>query len=418
MPPLRSTPLRRGHALVTFLVTALVLVTALAVLLRHRPELFGAAPAAPSFALPTPAPEPAGPLARYLPRPVTDALPLRTEEEVAITIFRAAAPSVCLVSNLLRSPRDGETPTATEHTQGTGSGIVWDSHGHIVTNYHVVEGANAATVTLADGTVSEAWLVGYDERYDLAVMRIDRPPSDLTVPRFGRSGDLLVGQRVFSIGFPYALGHTLASGLVSGLERTIRTPKRVVLEGVVQTDADLHPGSSGGPLLDASGRVIGVAVAVHGEARHGGGLAFALPIDRVQAVVPEIMRNGFEWFPRLGFVLASDSQSSELLRALRAVGGASAAEWLRAIPEHGVLLAIVQANSPAERAGLRGMLQGVRADGQQEYTVRDIVVALDGSPVTTRDQLDEALHGAVPGQSFTLRVAGASGERAVTLVAE
>ncbi len=418
MPAPRSLSSAKGNALVTFLVTALVLVTALAVLLRHRPELFGKSAQAAPFELPSPAPEPTGPLARYMPRPTTAALALRADEEVAVTIFRAAAPSVCLVSNLLRTPREGETPTATEHAQGTGSGIVWDSHGHIVTNYHVVEGANAATVTLADGSVCEAWLVGYDERYDLAVMRIDRPAESLVPPRFGRSSELAVGQRVFSIGFPYALGHTLASGLISGLARTIRTPKQLVLEGVVQTDADLHPGSSGGPLLDASGRVIGVAVAVHGEARHGGGLAFALPIDRVQEVVPEIMRNGFEWFPRLGLVLASDSQSVELLRALRAVGGASAAEWLRSVPEQGVLIAIVQEGSPAARAGLRGMLQGQRADGRQEYTVRDIVIGVDGAPVTGRDQLDAALFGAIPGQSFALRVAGASGERSVELVAE
>jgi len=426
-----TPPLRSGGALVTFLVTALVLVTALAVLLRVRPELFGIRArgtdtgtgagvdgvVAPRNFPPRPA-EPVGPLARYQPRPIAEEIGASAEEDALVALFRDATPSVCLVSNFLREqPRDSPR-TATDYVQGTGSGIVWDTEGHIVTSYHVVAGAHAATVTMPDGAVYEAWLVGFDAPYDLAVMRIDRPAAELVPVRFGRSADLVVGQRAHSIGFPYTLGHTLSSGIVSGLERAIRTRDGLVLEGVIQTDADLHPGSSGGPLLDRSGRLVGMSLAVHGEAQFGAGLAFALPVDLVQEVVPRIMTDGFEWFPRLGLVLASDAQSAEMLALLREVGGARAAEWLPAVPERGVLVAIVQDDSPATRAGLRGMLQGRRADGGEEYTVRDIVVGIGGVAVNSRDDVDRALHGAVRGTEFELIVVGASGQRTVRVVAE
>jgi S1-C subfamily serine protease len=422
-----TTPPRTGSALVTFLVTALLLVTALAVLLRVRPQLFGLHAAGTGFRTngelrphdfpPRPA-EPAGPLARYEPRPISEEIGASADEEELIALFRDATPSVCLVSNFLRAEAHSSLRTATEYVQGTGSGIVWDTEGHIVTNYHVVEGANAATVTMPDGAVHEAWLVGFDAAYDLAVMRIDRPATELVPIRFGRSLDLVVGRRVHSIGFPYTLGHTLSSGIVSGLERVIRTRDGRVLEGVIQTDADLHPGSSGGPLLDRSGRLVGLSLAVHGEVPYGGGLAFALPVDLVQQVVPRIMSVGFEWFPRFGFVLASDSQSAEMLALLREVGGARAAEWLPAVPERGVLVAIVQDDSPATRAGLRGMLQGRRADGSEEVTVRDIVVGIGGVPVTSRDDLDRVLHGAEKGSEFELLVVGAAGQRTVQVVAD
>lgn len=422
------TPLSRsGGALVTFLVTALLLVTALAVFLRLRPELFGiramdtgqgVGGAARPYSLPPRPVEPVGPLARYERRPIAEALGASAEEDALVALFRAATPSVCLVSNFQREEPSNSPRTATEYVQGTGSGIVWDTQGHIVTSYHVVAGAHAATVTMPDGAVYEALLVGYDAPYDLAVMRIDRPASELVPVRFGRSADLAVGQRVHSIGFPYTLGHTLSSGIVSGLGRAIRTRDGRVLEGVIQTDADFHPGSSGGPLLDRSGRLVGLSLAVHGEAQFGAGLAFALPVDLVQEVVPEIMSDGFEWFPRLGLVFASDTQSAEMLALLRQFGGAQAAEWLPAVPERGVLVAFVQDDSPATRAGLRGMLQGRRADGGEEYTVRDIVVGIGGAPVTSRDDLDRALHGAARGSEFEFSVVGAMGQRTVRLVAD
>ncbi|MEZ6018469.1 MAG: trypsin-like peptidase domain-containing protein [Planctomycetota bacterium] len=416
---------RAGNALVTFLVTALSLVTALALLLRFRPDLFGAPSgaldphhgAAREVALPARPPEPEGPLARYELRPVSQAVPYGADEARAIELFRESTRSVCLVSSILREQEGPTHVTAGEHVQGTGSGILWDTQGHIVTNYHVVEGANAATVTLPDGSVHDAWLVGYDENFDLAVMRIDRPVDELETLRYGRSAELVVGQRVYSIGFPYGLGHTLSSGIVSGLERAIRTPKGLVLEGVIQTDADIHPGSSGGPLLDSSGRLVGICMAAHGEANYGAGLAFALPIDLVQAVVPEIMREGFEWFPRLGVVLASDTKSRELLALLRREGDAQKAEWLSVVPTEGVLVAIVEDETPAALAGLRGMLEGRRQDGLKQLAVRDIIVGIDGQPITNRDDLDRALHGAPAGQTQVLDVVGAAGRRVVSIVA-
>lgn len=418
---------RSGGATVVFLVTALVLVTALAVLLRFRPEAFGVAPqdARPEYAgegsrldAPSePIAEPEGPLARYEPRPTAPRAALRREEWETVELFRLSRRSVCFVSSILRGRAETAEPTATEHVQGTGSGIVWDTSGHIVTTYHVVEGSDAARVTLPDGSEHDAWLVGTDESLDLTVMRIDVPPDRLTPFVCGTSADLHVGQRVLSIGFPYGLDHTLSEGLVSGLQRSIRTPRGNILSGVIQTDADLHPGSSGGPLLDSAGRVIGMSVAVHGEARYGAGVAFALPIDLLQRAVPEIMRAGFEWFPRLGFALASDAKGADLLDALRQAGAARGEPWLDAIPAHGVVIAVVEEGGPAARAGMRGMLQSELPSGQTQYTVQDIVIELAGHAIESRDEVDRILHDSPAGAELEVVVAGARGHRRLRLVA-
>lgn len=417
-----ARPPERGGALVTFLATALVLVTALAVLLRFRPELFGVArppreDGARAVGFPPRPAEPAD-AARDAPRPVAAAREVAPGDEVAADVFREASASVCLVVNLDLDPAAIGRATAETSVQGTGSGLVWDTLGHVVTSAHVVDRAQAATVVLADGSEHEAWLVGVDRSADVAVMRIDRPPAELVPVRVGRSSELVVGQRVFAIGMPLGLGHTLSAGIVSGLGRDMRTSSGLVLEDMIQTDADLHQGSSGGPLLDTSARLVGLAVASHTEARSGGGLAFALPVDVLQEVVPRLVREGFEWFPRLGFVAASDSQSVQLLDALRAVGEASGAPWRSAIPGQGVVVAVVDEPSPAAEAGVRGMLQGRRVDGRDEYTVRDIVVAVDGARVADRAALDRALRDVTPGRAVALTLAGANGERDVRLVAK
>jgi len=402
-------------------MTALLLVIGLAVLMRVQPERFGLERRGVSeLELRPHPPEPAGPLARYEPRPTVEAHAPSAVETDAARLFEDARPGVCLVTNVLYEQSATAPHTVDQYVQGTGSGIVWDRAGHIVTSRHVVAEANSATVTLFDGSTHTARLVGVDEASDLVVMRIDCAPERLAPLRIGRSSELFVGQRIHAIGFPYQLGHTLSNGIVSGLGRTIRTPGGLTLTGVIQTDADLHPGSSGGPLLDRSARVIGLSIAVHGEARAGGRLAFALPIDVIQEVVPRIMRTGLEWFPRLGFVLCSDANSEALLAVLRVRGDEERADWRAALPGGGIVVAVVEEGSPAALAGLRGTLQQRDATGRDALTVRDIVVAVDGVECLTRDAFDQAVQGALEGSAskheLTLTVAGAAGEREVSIV--
>ena len=431
-----------GSALVAFLGTALLLVTLLAIGLRFQPGRFGIpAQGGDSEAAPTgaadplgaasrnAATDPAGPqgaLDRYNPRPVAEALAFDAEERARIELYRAAQRSVCLISSLSagpapaigapRDPRGGDS--GGEPRRGTGTGFIWDRAGHVVTSAHVVAGSMAATVTLADGSVHNARLVGYEQQFDLAVMRIDAPPDRIVPLPFGTSSELLVGQRVYSIGYPYELERTFSEGMVCGLGRTLLTNSGATLLNVIQTDADLHPGSSGGPLLDSSGRVVGLATAVHSAAQNGAGVAFALPVDLMQEVVPRIMRQGLEWFPRLGLVVESDGHASELLRRMRAKGVAQNAPWLEHVPESGIVVLVVEPGGSAEANGLRGMRASVTTGGNSEVGLRDIIVEVSGTAVQSRDEFDLLIEAARPAGHVDLVIAWAEGLRDVRLVFE
>jgi 2-alkenal reductase len=249
-----------------------------------------------------------------------------------------------------------------------GSGFVIDLEGHVVTNNHVAEAANNLLVTLADEHTVDAELVGTDAGSDLAVLQIDLPAEELTVAELGESATLRVGQRAIAIGNPFGLERTVTTGVISSLGRTLeRDDSDFQIAEVIQTDAAINPGNSGGPLLDSQGKVIGVNSAIRSETGLNSGVGFAIPVDIVKRVVPELIAEGRYRHPWLG--ISGGTITRELVEAAD-------------LPvETGVLISAVEPGGPAERAGLRGGSEPSGVSGSQAADVGDIVVAIDGQEV-------------------------------------
>jgi S1-C subfamily serine protease len=298
---------------------------------------------------------------------------LDPEELATIALFRSSSPSVAYITSIAYR-RNVFNLNVQQIPRGTGSGFVWDDRGHVVTNFHVVRGSNVARVTLADKTTWDAQIVGAAPEKDLAVLRIEAPSAALAPMRLGGSSDLLVGQKVYAIGNPFGLDQTLTTGVISALGREIESPARLVIRDVIQTDAAINPGNSGGPLLDSAGRLIGVNTAIYSPSGGSDGIGFAIPVDTVSWVVPELIAKGRIERPRLGFELVSAGRYLEV---------------------EGALITRIDPGSAAERAGLRGTYR----DRRGRVLVGDIVVALDGLPVRTGDDVFLALERRRPGES-------------------
>jgi S1-C subfamily serine protease len=302
------------------------------------------------------------------PRAVTPRGDLAEDEKATIELFRKASPSVVFITTLAhRVNLLSRTPI--EMPQGTGSGFIWDDAGHIVTNFHVLQGASRARVALADHGTYEAELVGVAPNQDLAVLRIRAPKHLLKPIAIGTSRDLQVGQKVFAIGNPFGLDQTLTTGVVSALGRTIRSVTNRPIEEVIQTDAAINPGNSGGPLLDSAGLLIGVNTAIYSPAGINAGIGFAVPVDTVNRIVPRLIRDGRVVTPQLG-VLLNDQISQRIMQRL-------------AIDQPGLMILGVQPGSPAERAGLLGAQRA--ADGT--LVAGDIIIAINSSPIQTADDV-------------------------------
>jgi S1-C subfamily serine protease len=273
--------------------------------------------------------------------------------------------------------------------QGSGSGAVIDRAGHILTNYHVVEDADEIQVTLAGGKLYPATLVGHDAEHDIAILKVDAPASELYPIAFGNSEELRVGQRVYALGNPFGLEGTITTGIVSNLNRTL--PSRVQdreLKSIIQTDAALNPGNSGGPLLDTSGRMIGMNVAIATKSGQNAGLGFAIPINRIARYVPELVASGKITRPDIGIVAVMET------------------------PEG---LQIVRTNDggPAAKAGLRGwqivrrqVRRGPFTENQQKQdrSAADLIVAIDGQTVDSASALIEAIESHKPGDRIVLTI--------------
>jgi len=317
------------------------------------------------------------------PRAITARGELAGDERATIDIFDQASPSVVFISTRQRV-RDLWTRNVFSVPRGTGSGFVWDDLGHIVTNNHVIKGAAEATVRLNDGRSYNAVLVGTSPTHDLAVLRInvafDRPPP---VP-VGTSSDLKVGQKVFAIGNPFGLDYTLTSGLVSALDRSLAEDNGTTIEHLIQTDAAINPGNSGGPLLDSAGRLIGINTAIYSPSGAYAGIGFAVPVDTVNRVVPQLIARGKYIRPSLGI-----SVDADINRALTKELGVK-----------GVLLLKVEAGSAASAAGLRG----TTIDRDGHVIAGDIIVALDGEVVDSVATLLARLDDHQIGDTVTLRV--------------
>lgn len=305
------------------------------------------------------------------PRPVAPRGPLAADETATIDVFRRASPSVVYITTLDKVVNLW-TMNVREVPRGTGSGFVWDEAGHIVTNYHVIAGARGARVRLSDQRTYEAQLVGASPDHDLAVLRIQVPERRPAPLPLGSSRDLVVGQRVLAIGNPFGLDHTLTTGVVSALDRSLDGEEGTI-HHLVQTDAAINPGNSGGPLLDSAGRLIGVNTAIYSPSGASAGIGFAVPADTVNRVVPEIIAFGHYRQPSIGIMVYE--RVSELAR--------------RQLGVKGVLVAEVAPDSPAAKAGLRGSRMG--SDGA--IVPGDIIQSIDGQPVDNEAAMDKVMDG-------------------------
>jgi 2-alkenal reductase len=270
-------------------------------------------------------------------------------ERRTIAIFERAAPSVVQIAGR----RTGDNQAFENRIQG-GSGFIWDTRGHVVTNDHVVRGTSVIAIRLSTGEAVRAQVIGLAPTYDIAVLRLVNPreiPPPLPV---GTSFDLKVGQLTFAIGTPYGLEQSLTTGVVSALKRRLPIARGRELTNVIQTDAAINPGSSGGPLLDSSGRLIGVNTAIYSPSGASAGVGFAIPVDVVSRVVPELIRHGRVPMPGIGLIPAAESVATRL-------GVKGIVVW-RIVP-----------NSPAARAGLKGV-------NAEAGTIGDVIVSIAGKP--------------------------------------
>jgi S1-C subfamily serine protease len=299
-------------------------------------------------------------------------------------LFRAAAPSVAYITT---EARRFDPLSGVELAQGAGSGFVWDAEGHIVTNYHVIEDADTVYVALDVGDPIPAKVIGGSPDYDIAVVRLQEVPNGLRPLPVGDSSTLQVGQSTFAIGNPFGLSRTLTTGIVSALERRLPTSHGREVRGVIQTDAAINPGNSGGPLLDSSGRLIGVNSAIYSESGTSAGIGFAIPVDLVKRVVPQIIKTGRAPRPGIGIAAADERIASQL-------------------GVQGVMVLGVARGSPAQRAGIRPW-------DLQRRRIGDVIVALDGKAVATLSDFAAMLDDVGIGKEVTLTVRRGDDEREV-----
>lgn len=310
------------------------------------------------------------------PRAVEARGDLSSAEKTTVELFAKASPSVVHV--FAQSAAQGRAlmdPDAEEGEGGaaqTGTGFVWDAGGHVVTNNHVVQGATKAggsiSVRLSSGEVVGATLVGTAPSYDLAVLRLGRVSTAPPPLAIGTSSDLKVGQAAFAIGNPFGLDHTLTTGVISALQRRLPTQEGRELSGVIQTDAAINPGNSGGPLLDSAGRLIGVNTAIFSPSGASAGIGFAVPVDVVNRVVPDLIRNGRLRNPGIGIIAGQEATAARL--------GIDGVVVLRVLP-----------GSPAAQAGLRGV-------DPQTGVIGDVVVGVNDRPVHRLADLTAAVEEA------------------------
>ncbi len=350
-----------------------------AVLRSLRPALIAgcaglAATATP--AQPSPAPAPASPVERHF----------TPEERTNISVYEAVNRSVVNI-NTKATVATGllliEMPS-----EGAGSGIVLDKQGHLLTNFHVVEGAKEIQVLLYDGSSHPAAIVGFDPATDVAVIKVDAPADLLQPVSFGTSGDLRVGQRVFAIGNPFGLERTLTTGIISSLNRSLPTRTGRTIKSIIQTDAAINPGNSGGPLLDSNARLIGMNTAIASRTGQSAGVGFAIPVGTLARIVPQLIQRGR--------VIRPDAGITRVYQA-----------------DAGLVVATLAEGGPAERAGLRGfkIVRERRRQGpfvmefeRVDRSGADLIVAVGGQAVRTADDFLSAVESKNPGEQVLITV--------------
>lgn len=312
-------------------------------------------------------------------------------EKTAMEIFRSVSPAVVHITTLVSARPSLFSFNVQQLREGTGSGFVWDEQGHVVTNFHVIRSAAAAKITLADHSTWSGRLVGAYPDKDLAVLKIEAPPERLHPIHVGRSDDLAVGQAVYAIGNPFGLDQTLTTGIVSALGREIESLNGRTIRNVIQTDAAINPGNSGGPLLDSSGRLIGVNSAILSPSGAFSGVGFAIPVDEVNRVVTQLIKHGRVIRPSLGIEEAPD-------------------QWMQYVRNlEGVLVLDVVEGGPADQVGLRP----TRRNDEGEIELGDIIVQIDEEPIRSVDDYLNALEHHAAGDTVSVTVL--RGERKFTV---
>lgn len=315
-------------------------------------------------------------------KPGQDALPLSRvaaavpvkqlseAEQGIIRIYREVSPAVVHITSTAVGLDFYFNPVP---QKGTGSGFIIDKLGHIVTNNHVVEDARSLEVTLADGSKVPATLVGRDPLSDLAVIRINVPPTKLHLVQLGDSDQLQIGQIAIAIGNPFGLDRTVTTGVVSALNRTLKTPSGREIQKVIQTDAAINPGNSGGPLLNSRGEVVGINTAIFSPSGGSVGIGFAIPVNTARRVIAELIAKGRVSHPWLG--ISGLSVNPEISRVLD-------------LPiEHGVLVVRVSPRSPASEAGIRGGRRRIRVGNTILWVGGDLLIEIDGRKIDRMEDL-------------------------------
>ena len=296
-------------------------------------------------------------------------------EKSTITIFNSAAPSVVYI--FTENAQSGFFGRR-EVQQGAGSGFLWDNHGHVVTNYHVIQGSQSIQVRLDSGEAIRATYVGGSPDHDLAIIRLRSTPQSIRPIPVGTSDDLAVGQAVFAIGNPFGLARTLTTGVISALDRRLPTAGGREVMGVIQTDAAINPGNSGGPLIDSAGRLIGVNTAIISGSGSSAGIGFAVPVDVVNRVVPKLITNGKVPRPGIGIIVLDE----EIAAGLGVLG---------------VVIDRVVPGSQADRVGLQGI-------DYRNRLIGDIIVAAGDQEVRNIDEFIRILENYAIGQLIMLDV--------------
>jgi len=331
-----------------------------------------------------------------------DALaPIDVEEQLVTNLYERVGPSVVHITARVITVDFFFGPMPHE---GTGSGFIFDDLGHIVTNYHVVEGADKISIKFSDDLEIPARVVGIDPPNDLAVLALETLPENLVPLPLGTSDELRVGQRTIAIGNPFGLDRTLTTGVVSALGRPLQTEDGNIIFDVIQTDAAINPGNSGGPLLNSRGEVIGINTAIREDAQ---GIGFAVPVDTVKRIVPILIDNGtypHPWPGFLGYDITTDI-----------------AERLQLPVDRGILVAQLVRNGPAAQAGIRGANAEVILGNRRYLIGGDIITAVNGQPITDWTSLSEylELNTAVGDEiSLSLTREDQSFEARLTLIAQ
>ncbi len=288
-----------------------------------------------------------------------------SDEQNSIEVYRTLSPGVAFITS---TSYQQDYFGGVQEGKGSGSGSVIDAEGRILTNYHVIEGAQNLKVSLGGDKVYPARVVGGDPDTDLAVIQIEVPKEGLTIIPIGDSDKLSVGQKVLAIGNPFGLDRTLTTGVISGLQRPIRAVNDRPIEGAIQTDASINPGNSGGPLLDKYGRMIGINSQILSRSGGSVGVGFAIPVSIAKRVIPQLIQFGEVRRPKLGADLVSIEQLGEQVN----------------LPvDSGLLVRGVIGGSAASNAGIRGLSQ----DGSGEVVLGDIIISVDGVKMDSRDDL-------------------------------